>query len=235
MNQGRNEICMCGSGKKFKRCCINRPRIVDKLDIGTSEYLAECQQYFGKSFKPPMPTAEERRATAYHEAGHAIRFQAGGLDVKFCTAMPYFCEVKHLWSMGITALVNEQMACEKDILRHYLEGIMAGTVAPLFANPPLPPLTYTGGGGDDDQIERLCRNQLKISSRTSFAALLRAEGEPILKQFFALQNVWAAVEELVTLLMSENEVGGDKIRELVSRHKVAVPEYRKRGNNENQK
>ena len=26
---GRNEPCPCGSGKKFKRCCIDRPRVVN--------------------------------------------------------------------------------------------------------------------------------------------------------------------------------------------------------------
>jgi hypothetical protein len=26
--QGRNEPCACGSGKKFKKCCINGPQVV---------------------------------------------------------------------------------------------------------------------------------------------------------------------------------------------------------------
>jgi tetrahydromethanopterin S-methyltransferase subunit G len=44
--QGRNEQCACGSGKKFKKCCINGPRvIVPEVDYeAIREKIAELKQ-----------------------------------------------------------------------------------------------------------------------------------------------------------------------------------------------
>jgi len=30
MKTGRNDKCPCGSGKKFKQCCINKPLVTDE-------------------------------------------------------------------------------------------------------------------------------------------------------------------------------------------------------------
>jgi SEC-C motif len=30
MKQGRNDQCLCGSGKKFKKCCLGKPKPMSK-------------------------------------------------------------------------------------------------------------------------------------------------------------------------------------------------------------
>ena len=36
---GRNELCPCGSGKKYKRCCLNKDVVVDRAGrkVGTAQ------------------------------------------------------------------------------------------------------------------------------------------------------------------------------------------------------
>jgi hypothetical protein len=31
MNMGRNDLCRCGSGKKFKRCCRNQAPVLEPV------------------------------------------------------------------------------------------------------------------------------------------------------------------------------------------------------------
>lgn len=38
MKIGRNELCPCGSGKKYKYCCMNKPKMYIK--DGVSEMVA---------------------------------------------------------------------------------------------------------------------------------------------------------------------------------------------------
>ena len=40
MKIGRNQPCPCGSGKKYKKCCLNKPREDNKkIDIDDTEYM----------------------------------------------------------------------------------------------------------------------------------------------------------------------------------------------------
>lgn len=40
MKIGRNQLCPCGSGKKYKKCCLNKPREDNKkIDIDDTEYM----------------------------------------------------------------------------------------------------------------------------------------------------------------------------------------------------
>jgi hypothetical protein len=48
MNVGRNELCPCGSGKKFKKCCCNKPyqpsrQLEEDLELGQS-LIAEYEK-----------------------------------------------------------------------------------------------------------------------------------------------------------------------------------------------
>ena len=47
MNTGRNDLCPCGSGKKFKNCCINK--------IGT-EKIEGYEQWLNKQTEAIMTT-----------------------------------------------------------------------------------------------------------------------------------------------------------------------------------
>lgn len=35
---GRNDLCPCGSGKKYKKCCLRKPRVSNSQDLKTSYY-----------------------------------------------------------------------------------------------------------------------------------------------------------------------------------------------------
>ena len=43
---GRNEKCPCGSGKKYKKCCINKPTAEQHpdRDIQNEEYLGRVEK-----------------------------------------------------------------------------------------------------------------------------------------------------------------------------------------------
>lgn len=55
---GRNDPCICGSGQKFKKCCIDkieikRPTILGQWSIGQdahSEKIQECIEFFKEEF-----------------------------------------------------------------------------------------------------------------------------------------------------------------------------------------
>lgn len=45
---GRNDPCPCGSGKKYKRCCIDKKPRVRSVMIGSSEPLSGVHYDKGK-------------------------------------------------------------------------------------------------------------------------------------------------------------------------------------------
>lgn len=47
MKQKRNDQCLCGSGKKFKHCCVNFDAL--KTNETSTEKIAECMEIFAKN------------------------------------------------------------------------------------------------------------------------------------------------------------------------------------------
>ncbi len=45
MKISRNDPCTCGSGKKFKKCCIDKPKVVKEPGAEYLEILKETQEF----------------------------------------------------------------------------------------------------------------------------------------------------------------------------------------------
>ena len=57
MNVGRNELCPCGSGKKYKKCCMNKQtnvKINKKIQIREKEFNTEMITDFFNNFQKLM-------------------------------------------------------------------------------------------------------------------------------------------------------------------------------------
>src|SRR5215470_11606940 len=83
MTQGRNERCACGSGKKFKRCCIDKPAVLQPKQILVSD---------------------EQLWSAYHEAGHTLAHVLLGSGVDYTTIerKPFTKNERTIISTGLT-------------------------------------------------------------------------------------------------------------------------------------
>jgi hypothetical protein len=64
MNQGRNELCACGSGKKYKRCCGAIPIYAERAAKPAVRHCGECTAccdgwvagtFRGHEMKPGVP------------------------------------------------------------------------------------------------------------------------------------------------------------------------------------
>jgi len=70
---GRNDPCPCGSGKKFKKCCVDT--YVTPVRSSSKRKLALEAEAKGESLKPKLqlqPGFDQEKVNAYHEAGHAV-------------------------------------------------------------------------------------------------------------------------------------------------------------------
>lgn len=74
---GRNDPCPCGSGKKFKKCCIDtyvkpvRPPSKRKLAMEAAKE-AKAKEEASKPKLQFKPGFDQEKVNAYHEAGHAV-------------------------------------------------------------------------------------------------------------------------------------------------------------------
>ena len=52
---GRNELCYCGSKKKFKRCCWSKHAVLprDKRTPETAKFAKKIEAYFNKNRRLP--------------------------------------------------------------------------------------------------------------------------------------------------------------------------------------
>lgn len=96
---GRNDPCPCGSGKKFKKCCIDtyvKPvRPPSKRKLAIEEKAKEQEEKEAKASeeasKPKLqlkPGITQEKANAYHEAGHAVFGELLGSGVEITTIDP---------------------------------------------------------------------------------------------------------------------------------------------------
>ncbi len=53
MKISRNDPCTCGSGKKFKKCCIDKPKVVQEPSAEYLEILKEAQEFDTLSNRVP--------------------------------------------------------------------------------------------------------------------------------------------------------------------------------------
>jgi hypothetical protein len=70
---GRNDPCPCGSGKKFKKCCVDT--YVAPVRPPSKRNLALETKAKSESSKPKLelqPGFDQEKVNAYHEAGHAV-------------------------------------------------------------------------------------------------------------------------------------------------------------------
>lgn len=67
---GRNDPCPCGSGKKYKKCCLNKP----KSSIDLIESIQDRQKWLANY---PAPASERREGRVYLEDF----FDAGSIEI----------------------------------------------------------------------------------------------------------------------------------------------------------
>jgi hypothetical protein len=208
---GRNELCYCGSGKKYKKCCLNsssgqrpvsaEPCVFDPRTVHTI-YRKEYLRAFGKDFVPPNPTHEELRETAAHEAGHVVAYLALGFEVRFATAYPYF-EDGRGWARGATDLKSKEIPVEK--IRELVVAICAGVAGAPESNPD----------ADVDQLERIFR---------CFSAPFN--GKKVFEDHLpyaeiVLEKNKSAHQIVTDLLIAKQVVAGEEIRQAI--HSVLRP------------
>lgn len=70
---GRNDPCPCGSGKKFKKCCLGKQVVVRRQPPKTMRL---------------QPGVTQEMANAYHEAGHVVFAELIGPGVDIVTIDP---------------------------------------------------------------------------------------------------------------------------------------------------
>ena len=55
MKVGRNDPCPCGSGKKYKACCLNKEAVSRPVDLGPSGFPTQGGVYPGPAPRPRAP------------------------------------------------------------------------------------------------------------------------------------------------------------------------------------
>ena len=67
---GRNDPCHCGSGKKYKRCCLKRDEVAEREEHAEVAAEAATPAPEGKSApdaqKPPRPTEQPWKRGAHN-------------------------------------------------------------------------------------------------------------------------------------------------------------------------
>ena len=58
MKIGRNEPCVCGSGKKYKKCCLKSNDINSHHRIETTENFKEINEFMTQEFQNKIKQSE---------------------------------------------------------------------------------------------------------------------------------------------------------------------------------
>ena len=117
--------------------------------------------------KTRKPSDKERRATAYHEAGHAVITIAQGLEIHKVSIVPGegyngFCE-----KPGVSAYLDDDSKDRKlplSIARKLIIGIYAGMPAERLVDPDAP----DSHGADDDKAPKERKDLRAVVPRGSF-------------------------------------------------------------------
>ncbi|MCX6131230.1 MAG: SEC-C metal-binding domain-containing protein [Proteobacteria bacterium] len=70
MNIGRNDPCLCGSGKKYKKCCLSAANLLQAEDLSYKRYREIESELIGRLFRYALeifgPTAIEEAWSEFH-------------------------------------------------------------------------------------------------------------------------------------------------------------------------
>ncbi len=116
INPSRNDPCPCGSGLKYKKCCLKKDRQTQNPDTESDEIRAQAfkemsQENFEEAirlFQSCLESSSER-----HEIFEAIAACYDGLE-NYLSAMEYYTK----------ALENSPVSSRRDL--HYKLGVTAG-------------------------------------------------------------------------------------------------------------
>lgn len=93
-NQQRNELCRCGSGKKYKNCCMRK----DEAQAQLSKQTYDVRRVIGPKTTPYMFWKNWSAACERNEFGlvHDMLLQGGELAEKFSTAEDFFVNINEI-------------------------------------------------------------------------------------------------------------------------------------------
>ncbi len=82
MKVGRNDLCPCGSNRKFKKCCMNKP-LDESEDLARQDWRLHAASSLAKPFLSPW-------TGVIHHVGTAVTQSSAMLvdDVKFNFGVP---------------------------------------------------------------------------------------------------------------------------------------------------
>ena len=64
---GRNDLCPCGSGKKYKKCCMKH---IEVQHIDSKPWMDEDGMHIVSKGAPPSPEEQESVTKEYQEWPH---------------------------------------------------------------------------------------------------------------------------------------------------------------------
>ncbi len=93
-NQQRNELCHCGSGKKYKNCCMRK----DEAQAQLSKQSYDVRRVITPRTSPYMFWKNWSAACGRNEFGlvHDMLLQGGTIAEKFSTAEDFFANINEI-------------------------------------------------------------------------------------------------------------------------------------------
>lgn len=153
---GRNDSCPCGSGKKFKKCCLPRHQVNERVLAGAATPILTPAQLEAIEaaaangdlrrvneivrdgvavlrHRDPERFAHDERHTAYHEAGHTLLTIIFFRDLQSVTVVPFYESVEDYYneqlSCGCRSLVQDITGIQQTA---YVAVLLAGKIAGDF-------------------------------------------------------------------------------------------------------
>lgn len=146
---GRNDPCPCGSGKKYKRCCLRPSKGPGPQDdVGAKRELAAA----GKELQDLLWAAR-------HEAGHAVIACRLGIPPELVVLKSRTTSKGQLSGYGVRHLPSEDVLGKGiEAIRNIGIQIAAGPIAEQQINPD----SYeVGSVGDGDRLQRIAAYALR--------------------------------------------------------------------------
>ncbi len=93
-NQQRNELCHCGSGKKYKNCCMRK----DEAQAQLSKQTYDVRRVIGPKTTPYMFWKNWSAACGRNEYGlvHDMLLQGGEIAEKFSTTEDFYMNINEI-------------------------------------------------------------------------------------------------------------------------------------------
>jgi tetratricopeptide (TPR) repeat protein len=104
---GRNDPCLCGSGKKYKKCCLGKERNPPTTEVRSESFTIRTNALTPEESRNNYPPLTEEDEELISDLYHDLHEYPESIDSEECDYFQELARISHTFSEQIAALPTE--------------------------------------------------------------------------------------------------------------------------------